>query len=206
VKIGLPKRLRREKRRTKVKGVLAVTDALKKKIVKEIKVDLDKCIGCRACEVACSAFHASPKYSSINPARSRIRVVIDDLNDVYVPIRAGDYTAAECTGRHTYTINGKEYKECSFCGVSCPARDLFKEPDSGLPLKCDMCEDDPPISEPMCVQVCPHDALIYIETEEESEEEEQREELEIGLEALAKKYGRQKVMEAVARMTMSKKG
>jgi benzoyl-CoA reductase subunit BamC len=206
VKIGLPKRLRREKRRTKVKGVLAVTDGLKKKIVKEIKVDLNKCIGCRACEVACSAFHASPKYSSINPARSRIRVVIDDLNDVYVPIRAGDYTAAECTGRHTYTINGKEYKECSFCGVSCPARDLFKEPDSGLPLKCDMCEDDPPISEPMCVQVCPHDALIYIETEEESEEEEQREELEIGLEALAKKYGRQKVMEAVARMTMSKKG
>ena len=149
-----------------------MTDGLKKKIVKEIKVDLDKCIGCRACEVACSAFHARPKYSSTNPARSRIRVVIDELNDVYVPIRAGDYTPAECTGRHTYTINGKEYRECSFCGVSCPARDLFKEPDSGLPLKCDMCEDDPPLPEPMCVQVCPHDALIYEEREEEDGEEE----------------------------------
>ena len=44
------------------------------KIVKEIKVDLDKCIGCRACEMACSAFHANPKYSSINPARSRMSV------------------------------------------------------------------------------------------------------------------------------------
>jgi benzoyl-CoA reductase subunit BamC len=190
-----------------VKGIVTVKDELKKKIVKEIKVDLDKCIGCRACELACSAFHARPKYSSTNPARSRIRVVTDDLNDVYVPIRAGDYTPAECTGRHTYTINGKEYRECSFCGVSCPARDLFKEPDSGLPLKCDMCEDDPPIAEPMCVQVCPHDALIYLEREEEGgEEEEQREELEIGLEALAKKYGKQKVMDAVARMSMSKKG
>jgi len=188
-----------------VKGVVTVTDGLKKKIVKEIKVDLDKCIGCRACEVACSAFHARPKYSSTNPARSRIRVVIDDLNDVYVPIRAGDYTPAECTGRHTYTINGKEYRECSFCGVSCPARDLFKEPDSGLPLKCDMCEDDPPLSEPMCVQVCPHDALIYVEKEEAVEEEVPREEMEIGLEALAKKYGMQKIMDAVARMSMSKK-
>jgi benzoyl-CoA reductase subunit BamC len=189
-----------------VKGVVTVTDRLKK-IVKEIKVDLDKCIGCRACEVACSAFHARPKYSSANPARSRIRVVIDDLNDVYVPIRAGDYTPAECTGRHTYTISGKEYSECSFCGVSCPARDLFKEPDSGLPLKCDMCEDDPPISEPMCVQVCPHDALVYIEREEEGGEEQvQREEMEIGLEALAKKHGLQKIMDAVARMSMSKKG
>jgi benzoyl-CoA reductase subunit BamC len=179
----------------------------KKKIVKIIKVDLDKCNGCRACEVACSFFHASPKYSGNNPARSRIRVIHDPLRDVYVPIRAGDYTPAECTGRHTYTINGKEYDECSFCGVSCPSRDIFKEPDSGLPLKCDMCESDPPLEEPMCVQWCLADALTYEEKEEEvEEEEEKREEMEIGLEALANKYGLQKIMETVARMSMSKKG
>ncbi len=178
------------------------------KIVKEIKVDLDKCIGCRACELACSAFHAMPKYSSSNPARSRIRVMIDDLNDVYVPIRAGDYTPAECTGRHTYTINGKDYKECSFCGVSCPARDYFKEPDSGLPLKCDMCESDPPLLEPLCVQVCRVDALTYSEREEETGEgeegargEKEREDIEIGLESLANKYGLQKIMDTVARMS-----
>ncbi len=41
----------------------------KKKIVKTIKIDLDKCNGCRACEVICSAFHATPKYSSNNPAQ-----------------------------------------------------------------------------------------------------------------------------------------
>jgi len=183
-----------------------VTEGPNKKIVKEIIVDLDKCIGCRACEVACSAFHANPKYSSINPARSRIRVVIDQLHDSYVPIRAGDFTSAECTGRHAYTIEGKQYSQCSFCGVSCPSRDLFKEPDSGLPLKCDMCADDPPLSEPMCVQVCPHDALIYEEREEEGEQEQPREELEIGLEALSKKHGMQKVMDALARMSISKKG
>jgi len=185
-----------------------VKGELKKKIVKEIKVDLDKCIGCRACEIACSAFHAAPKYSSTNPARSRIRVIKDELNDVYVPIRAGDYTPAECTGRHTYTINEKEYSECSFCGVSCPSRDYFKEPDSGLPLKCDMCEDDPPLSEPMCVQVCRCDALTYEEREEEveEEEEEKRGEMEIALESLANKYGLQKIMDTVARMSMSKKG
>ena len=179
----------------------------KKKIVKIIKVDLDKCNGCRACEVACSAFHASPKYSSNNPARSRIRVIHDPLRDVYVPIRAGDYTPAECTGRHTYTINGKEYDECSFCGVSCPSRDIFKEPDSGLPLKCDMCESEPPLAEPMCVQWCLADALTYEEREEEvEEEEEKREEMEIGLESLAEKYGLQKIMDTITRMSMSKKG
>ena len=178
----------------------------KKKIIKEIKVDLDKCIGCRACEIACSAFHALPKYSSINPSRARIRVVVDELNDVYVPIRAGDYTPAECNGRHSYTINGKEYTECSFCGVSCPARDYFKEPDSGLPLKCDMCESDPPLDEPLCVQVCRPNALTYVEREEEIEDEEEpREELEIGLEALADKFGLDKIVDTLSRMSAGRK-
>jgi len=186
------------------KGEILVGEK-KKKTVKIIKVDLDKCNGCRACEVVCSAFHSLPKYSSNNPARSRIRVIHEPLRDVYVPIRAGDYTPAECTGRHTYTIDGKEYDECSFCGVSCPSRDVFKEPDSGLPLKCDMCESDPPLEEPMCVKWCLTDALTYEEREEEAEEEEKRGEMEIGLESLANKHGLQKLMETIARMSMSKK-
>jgi benzoyl-CoA reductase subunit BamC len=173
------------------------------KTVKEIKVDVDKCTGCRACEMACSAFHAMPKYSAINPARARIRVVIDELKDVYVPVRAGDYTNAECMGRDKYTIDGKEYEECAFCRASCPSRDEFKEPDSGLPLKCDMCEGE---EEPLCVKWCLVDALTYEEREEEVEEEESPEEMEIGLEALANKHGLDKIMETIARMSMSKRG
>jgi len=182
-------------------GVDILGEGPKKKIVKDIKVDVDKCIGCRACEVACSAFHTRPKYSRINPARSRIRVFIDDLRDVYVPIRSGDYTKAECTGRHTYLIQGKEYSECSFCRVACPSREYFKDPDSGLPLRCDMCEADPPLEEPMCVQVCRVDALTYIEREEEvAEQEERLDDMELGLESLAHQYGLEKIIETLARM------
>ena len=170
----------------------------KKKIIKTIKVDLDKCNGCRACEMVCSAFHATPKYSSNNPARSRIRVIHDPLRDVYVPVYAGEYAKAECMGRDKYVIDGKEYEECAFCRASCPSRKEFKEPDSGLPLKCDMCEGE---EEPLCVKWCLNDALILEEKEEEVEEEEDQEELEIGLESLAKKHGLQKIMDAVARMS-----
>ena len=46
-----------------------------KKKIKTIKIDADKCNGCRGCEIVCSAFHATPKYSSNNPARSRIQVI-----------------------------------------------------------------------------------------------------------------------------------
>jgi len=202
VEMLLPKRPRRKKSGNKAKEAITMMGEKKKKIVKIIKVNLDKCNGCRACEVVCSAFHASPKYSSNNPARSRIGVIYDPLRDVYVPILAGYYTPAECAGRHTYTIDGKEYDECSFCGASCPSRDLFKEPDSGLPLKCDLCESDPPLAEPLCVQWCLADALTYEEREEEVEEEVKLEDIEIGLEAIVDKYGLEKVLDTIARMSV----
>ena len=176
-----------------------MTTHKKMKLVKEIKVDLDKCVACRACEVACSGFHATPRYSSFNPARSRIRLIVDMLNDVYVPVRAGEYTPAECSGRHSFKINGKEYSECSFCPTSCPARDLFKEPDSGLPLKCDMCEGE---QLPLCVQVCRPGALTYVEREEERVEMLKPGEMEIGLQALVNKHGLQSVLDSVARLSI----
>ena len=103
--------------------------------MKVIYCRLDRCLGCKACEIACSAFHAIPKYSSINTARSRIMVTMDETRDIFVPIRAGEYTQAECNGRNRYVIEGKEYDECTFCPASCPSRSAFREPDSGLPLE-----------------------------------------------------------------------
>lgn len=169
-----------------------------KKKIKTIKIDVDKCNGCRACEMICSAFHANPKYSSNNPARSRIRVIYDPLRDIYVPVYAGEYTPAECAGRDKYVINGKEYEECAFCRASCPSRPEFKEPDSGLPLKCDMCEGE---EKPLCVEWCITDALIFEEREEEVDAQPEVEDLEAGLEALIDKYGIEKMLETVSRMT-----
>jgi benzoyl-CoA reductase subunit BamC len=151
-----------------------VTAEKKKKIVKTIRIDVDKCHGCRACEVICSAFHAEPKYSSNNPARARIRVIREPYKDQYIPVYAGDYAPAECAG------------------------DEFKEPDSGLPLKCDMCEGE---DEPLCVKWCTADALVLEEREEEVDEEEEQEELEVGLESLADKHGLDKLLDTIARMS-----
>jgi benzoyl-CoA reductase subunit BamC len=124
---------------------------------------------------------------------------------MYVPVYAGEYAPAECMGRDKYVIDGKEYDECAFCRAACPSRDIFKEPDSGLPLKCDMCEGE---DEPLCVKWCLVDALTYEEREEEVDEEEAAspDEMEIGLEAMADKYGLDKIMETLARMSESKQG
>lgn len=170
------------------------------RIVKSIHVDVDKCNGCRACEVICSALHARPKYSSNNPARSRIRVIRQPLDDIYVPVYAGEYVKGECYGRNKYTMNGKVYNDCAFCRSPCPSRDDFKEPDSGLPLSCDMCESEPDLKEPLCVRWCLAEALIYEEREEAVAEKVEQDKLELGLEFLANEYGMDKLLDSVARM------
>ena len=167
-----------------------------KKKIKTIKIDADKCNGCRTCEIICSAYHSEPRYSSVNPALARIHVITHRLKDIWMPVFAGEYTPAECAGRDQYTIDGKEYDECAFCRAACPSRDLFKDPDSGLPLKCDMCEGE---DQPLCVEWCLNHVLTYEEREEEVEEDAPMEEMEVGLDELINKFGRENVESALAR-------
>ena len=168
--------------------------------IKTIRIDVAKCNGCRACEVICASFHAKPRYSSTNPARSRIRVIRDQVADIYLPVYAGEYTAAECAGRDKYVIDGREYDECAFCRASCPSRDIFKEPDSDLPLKCDMCESDPTVKEPWCVQWCLAEALVFEERQVAEDKAPALDDVDIGLTALANTHGWPKVLDAVGRM------
>lgn len=178
-----------------------------RKLVKRIKVDLDQCNGCRSCEIACAAYHAKPRYSNFNPARARIRVHINEQKDEWIAVRSTDYTKAECDARRAYTIKGEEYHDCTFCGTICPSRDIFYEPDSGLPLKCDMCESDPPLAEPMCVQICSRNALTYHEEEIEAplvESQLPGDDMEIGLQHLVDKYGYDKLLDQVARLSQKR--
>jgi benzoyl-CoA reductase subunit BamC len=65
-----------------------------------------------------------------------------------------------------------------------------------------MCEDVPPLEEPMCVQICARDCLTYIEREVEVVEKEVvRGEMEMGIASLIKKYGAEVVRKAVNRAT-----
>jgi benzoyl-CoA reductase subunit BamC len=134
----------------------------------------------------------------VNRDRSRIRVLVDHDADVYVPVIAGPYTLGECPGRAEMTIDGKEYDECFFCRVACPSRDLFKEPDSGIPLKCDMC-GEPPQPEPLCVKWCMSEALTYVEREEEEGAEEDEGDKERAVAYLVEKYGAEEIREILDR-------
>jgi benzoyl-CoA reductase subunit BamC len=63
-----------------------------------------------------------------------------------------------------------------------------------------MCESDPPLEKPMCVQWCLNDALVYEEREEEVDDQVKPAEVEQGVEALVNKYGLERVIDTVARL------
>jgi len=119
-----------------------------------IKIDHTKCTGCKLCEVACSLEHTD----SINPWRSRIRVFITE--EFCVPVIAGPYTEAACNSKGMVIINGKEIDGCVVCRASCPAKSVFKEPDTEIALKCDFCGEPP---DPQCVRWCTSEALTLVE-------------------------------------------
>jgi len=115
-----------------------------------IKIDHTKCTGCKLCEVACSLQHTE----AINPWRSRIRVFIGE--EFCLPVIAGPYTEAACNAKGIVMVDGMEMDGCVVCRASCPVKTAFKEPDTGIPLKCDFCGEPP---DPQCVRWCEADAL-----------------------------------------------
>jgi Fe-S-cluster-containing dehydrogenase component len=81
---------------------------------------------------------------------------------VFYPVVAGPFNNAECTSKNIFIIEGKEVDECIICRASCPIKPWFKEPDTGVLLKCDFCGDPP---EPACVKWCPCQAITLVDEE-----------------------------------------
>jgi Fe-S-cluster-containing hydrogenase component 2 len=125
--------------------------------MKRIKIDHSKCTGCKHCEAACSLKHYD---NEINPKKSRVRVCLAEEIDLYFPVISGPSTEAECTSKYDILIKGEEYDDCSLCRAACPSRTWFKEPDTGIALKCDFCGSPP---DPHCVKVCACGALTWVE-------------------------------------------
>ena len=127
--------------------------------MKTILVDYTKCTGCRQCEIACSATHSE---GEVNPAKSRIRIYIDDKQAFFYPIIAGPLTKSPCDSKAVLILDGNRYGTCKLCRTSCPNRPWFIEPLTQRPLQCDTCGYPP---NPQCVEVCAHGALQLIEDE-----------------------------------------
>jgi len=121
-----------------------------------IMVDYQRCTGCKLCETACSL----TKTGTVNPAKSRIRVIVKPHIGVDVPILCYHCEDPPCINacpvgamhrdeRGVVVIDEEKCIGCKACIMQCPFGAIFFDPDKRVAIKCDLCGGDP-----MCVKVC----------------------------------------------------
>lgn len=136
--------------------------------MKRILVDVDRCSGCRQCEMICSFSHENTFGSSI----SRITVMKEDIFGLDLPIicwhcnpcNAMENCPTEALERKDGLIfvNEAECVGCEICLETCTIGVLKFHPERKTPLICDQCG-----GKPLCVEECPTKALAYIEAEKQ---------------------------------------
>ena len=133
-------------------------------------VDLEKCTGCRACELACSMKH----HDEYNPAKSRITVFGFAPAASFIPVfctqceeawcrricPAGAITKEEVDGAWIVRVSETKCVGCKICMMACPFGDMSFVSEKQKVQKCDLCE-----GEPECVTACPVGALQFKEAE-----------------------------------------
>ena len=132
-----------------------------------IHCELKICVGCRMCEVACSAFH----FEGVTRAMSRIRVAKLENVGVEMAIACLSCLEKPCLECPTLALtvgnNGEIILDedlctsCEICVEECPVGAIGFYDD--LPLFCDLCDGDT-----SCVTACPSGALSYIEDHRDS--------------------------------------
>jgi Fe-S-cluster-containing dehydrogenase component len=148
--------------------------------LKSIIVDLDRCWGCRTCEVACSLEHGLPpnlSFIRVEEARSNSPIPGSPQGKSYVPVLCQHCDDPACVAAcpSEALIKGADgivYANpeacigCGACEESCPYRALIVLPESGKPELCDLCATRQKSGRlPACVQHCPGRALSLKEPE-----------------------------------------
>jgi carbon-monoxide dehydrogenase iron sulfur subunit len=139
---------------------------------KFVSVDPSKCTGCGICEYACAL---EKEENSLNPIRSRIRVVrmtpmfnfalaCRFCDDPKCVTACPEKALSQCEETGVIMVKEKKCKGCDWCVQACPHGGIMIHSDTGTAVTCDLCS-----GEPKCVDSCPEEALELVSTDEEAE-------------------------------------
>lgn len=132
--------------------------------MKTLIIDLNRCTGCRQCELACS-FRKLRKFS---PCDSRIQIVTSEDRCLSIPVVCMQCKDAPCvrvcpvgaiqldSGTGAYKVDSDRCLGCRMCSLVCPFAAIVSDRQSGKAIKCDLCDGNP-----ACEAVCAPGALRF---------------------------------------------
>lgn len=145
--------------------------------MKQVLVDIKRCLGCRSCELACAVQHSTSKnlYQAIQESPPpRRRIFVESVGEKSFPLNCRHCDDAPCAAVCTTGAMKKDpvtgvvanHPErcvgCWMCVMACPFGAITSDGDRHLAVKCDRCPD---LDRPACVAACPTGALVYEEVD-----------------------------------------
>jgi Fe-S-cluster-containing hydrogenase component 2 len=136
-------------------------------LTKLLAIDLEKCTGCRNCELACSIKHTS----TFNPGRSRIQILKDETKSIIIPVvclhcenplcqDACPNSAIQSDKLGTLYVQEDICIGCQNCVTACIYGGIEIDPLTRKAIKCDLCGGDP-----ACVKACDYKAISYVDSD-----------------------------------------
>ena len=145
-----------------------------------IVVDLEKCLGCHSCEIACAVEHSRSKelfQAVAERPRPQKRVIVEGSGGSNLPLQCRHCEDAPCVRVCPTGALVKEEIEgavllhdhlcigCKWCVLACPFGVITAAPDDGAIIKCDLCQERAEAGRlPACVESCPTGALQLAST------------------------------------------
>ena len=151
---------------------------------KAIITDLNRCVGCLACAVACKAVNAVPigkywnKVKRVGPTKVGETYNIGDVEMYYLVMQCQHCANPECaavcpTGACAKGEDGIvriDESACIGCGLclsACPYSLRYIDDDKGVAQKCDLCASKVEQGElPQCVSQCTGNARLFGDLDE----------------------------------------
>lgn len=134
---------------------------------KHLEVDKQKCVGCKACEVACAYKH----HGVYSNSKARVKVYSQE-EALFAPVFCSQcvkplclesckfkaITAEELDGNWIVRIDKANCVGCKKCIKACPIGAITYLKEEKCVQKCDLCGGDPE-----CVKFCIRKAVQFLE-------------------------------------------